>query len=113
MRIEISPPTPDQVIADRRLLARYGLTTPADILMIACYGTAENPRRVMAAAGRVVLATPCHCCRVRKLDPSDKDAASLELCRPCLDEAELENEHSDYGHDTPVKGCPSCPEVTG
>jgi hypothetical protein len=39
------------------------------------------------------------------------DSSNLDLCVVCLNEAELENEHSDYGHDTPVADCPSCPKV--
>jgi hypothetical protein len=34
--------------------------------------------------------------------------STFELCRNCLNRAELSNEHSDKGHDTPVKNCPDC-----
>jgi len=47
------------------------------------------------------------------LDPDDQDACGLEACRPCLDRAEMSNEHSDYGHDSPVAGCPDCPTTEG
>jgi len=30
------------------------------------------------------------------------------LCNTCFDEAELENEHLDQGHEEPVAGCPLC-----
>jgi hypothetical protein len=55
----------------------------------------------------------CRACNARRIPSrnSDPDAHGLELCRPCLDEAELENEHSDYGHDEPVPGCPQCGHV--
>lgn len=32
-----------------------------------------------------------------------------ELCSQHLHEAELENAHTDFGHDNPVKDCPLCP----
>lgn len=52
----------------------------------------------------------CRVCQTRRVPSANQnpDAHGLELCGPCLIESELENEHSDYGHDEPVKGCPFC-----
>lgn len=49
----------------------------------------------------------CHACQTRRFN-RNTDHGRLDLCQICFDEAGLENEHSDYGHDVPVKGCPSC-----
>jgi hypothetical protein len=106
--IILDPPTPEEVTAARALLASHGLTEDWRIVHLAIYGTADNPRPLMKAAGQAVLAMTCYSCKTRKLDPSDKDATALELCRPCLTEAELDNEHSDGYHDQPVEGCARC-----
>lgn len=52
--------------------------------------------------------TTCYCGRRIASASVDPDAHGLGLCSKCLVEAELENEHSDYGHETPVEGCPTC-----
>lgn len=49
----------------------------------------------------------CNICTTRRIGP-DRDARGCELCNRCFFEAGLENEHSDYGHPEPVKGCPTC-----
>lgn len=49
----------------------------------------------------------CYVCTARRIGPS-QDARNIELCDRCYDEGSLENEHSDYGHAEPVKGCPTC-----
>jgi hypothetical protein len=111
MQITLNYPSLPQLLDDLKLLARYGLEDRSDILGIATHGTTDNPRKVLAAAGRVAMTMHCRCCGLHHLDPTDKDALGVELCRPCLDEAELENEHSDHGHPEPVDGCPSCAPV--
>lgn len=39
------------------------------------------------------------------------DEAGCDLCLACYTACGLENEHNDYGHPTPVDGCPECPET--
>jgi len=50
----------------------------------------------------------CRSCGKRTRETGG-DESSLELCLVCMDEAGLENDHLDYGHDEPVPGCPECP----
>lgn len=108
--IEIdSPPSPAEVAAARRILARHDIASDQDILLLATCGTAENGETVMRAIGVVVLSMTCRCCKTNKLDPSEPDGLGLEMCAPCYEGAGLENEHNDYGHDEPVAGCPACP----
>jgi hypothetical protein len=106
--IELDSPTPDQLTAAWRTVRRYGVNDRQDVISLAKYGTAENPRHLMRAAGTICLTLSCICNCGRNLDPSNKDALGLELCPPCLAEAEMENEHSDGYHDEPVAACPYC-----
>lgn len=53
----------------------------------------------------------CNSCGKRTRETGEGES-ELQLCAACLDEAGLENEHWDYGHDEPVAGCPECPEAT-
>lgn len=108
MKITLNPPSEAQLAAARRTLARAGVVGDSAIVELATYGTADNPRRLMIAAGRVAMSLPCRASCGRRLDPSDKDALGVELCPVCFEGAGLENEHSDYGHAEPVAGCPSC-----
>ena len=55
---------------------------------------------------RGVRNVTCEACG--KATTSGIDGTNLNLCRPCYEGASLSNEHSDYGHDTPIKGCPVC-----
>jgi len=110
MEIELTnPPSDADVVRAFGVLADHGMTSRQSILLLATYGTAENGRALLTAAGIMAMTFVCACCGVARLDPSDKDATGLELCPRCFEEAGLENEHSDYGHAEPVKGCPSCP----
>lgn len=45
----------------------------------------------------------------KKTRDTGQGEGDLRLCAACLDEAGLENEHMDEGHDDPVAGCPLCP----
>lgn len=49
----------------------------------------------------------CRICGKRTRETGG-DESNVELCFSCFEEAGLENEHSDYGHDEPVDGCPTC-----
>ena len=54
----------------------------------------------------------CYSCgETKPIGEWSGDSSNLDLCADCLNYAELENEHSDYGHETPVADCPSCPKV--
>lgn len=59
-------------------------------------------------------ARKCNCCNTRRIATRtvDIDAHNCDLCSRCFTESGLENEHSDYGHDEPVKGCPTCHGVS-
>lgn len=105
--IELTYPTTEELRAARLLLARHGIHTRQDVVGYTAYGTSPN-RRLMKALGQVAMTLRCHVCRDHHLDPSHKDALALELCARCYEEGGLENEHSDYGHDTPVANCPAC-----
>lgn len=49
----------------------------------------------------------CYCCK-KLTRQVDRSAAMLGLCLKCYDEGGLENEHSDYGHETFIQDCPKC-----
>jgi len=52
---------------------------------------------------------PVKCRACGKMTTQDvQGCLGLDLCGPCIREAELENEHNDSGHPTPVAGCPDC-----
>jgi hypothetical protein len=102
--IELDPPTDRDIMLARRLLFAWGIREDWQIVQTAVYGTADNPLSVMKAAGTAVLGMTCYSCQTRKLDPSDKDATALELCRPCLTEAETENAHHDGYHAPDAEG---------
>lgn len=65
----------------------------------------------------------CSLCKTRPVGTGTghdaKHARTMGYCNPCLTEAEMENEHSDYGHDegkdadgNPTNGCWIChPEL--
>ena len=84
---------------------------------IALYGTPPDPDSpnfqdtldCMQACAQIVNETICYSCEERTLDPSmrGRDAAGLDLCVPCLDAAELENEHLD-GHHAEDHHYPEC-----
>ena len=60
--------------------------------------------------GRNVL-VKCRMCG--KLTHSTIDGCSgLDLCRPCRELAELENEHFDGYHTAPNANCPHCHKAT-
>lgn len=52
-------------------------------------------------------------CRLCGKVTAHGDHSGAELCKPCYDAAGLENEHNDYGHTSPVKGCPACAALQG
>jgi len=49
----------------------------------------------------------CSICKKRTRE-TGHDESSCELCKSCYLKELMINEHSDYGHDQPVDGCPSC-----
>lgn len=49
---------------------------------------------------------PLRCMECRRLCTDESTEAGL--CRDCYERAVLEDEHSDYGHETPVANCPVC-----
>ncbi len=49
----------------------------------------------------------CRKCR-KKTRPVNEYATNLELCVPCYDECNLENDHFDNGHETFNPKCPEC-----
>jgi hypothetical protein len=51
----------------------------------------------------------CDGCGKRTRETGDSESG-VGLCKKCFHEAGLENEHSDYGHPTFVKDCPTCRE---
>lgn len=106
--INLTRPNLDELLEAWAVCHRYGINDNEAVIRLACLGTANNPRRLMRAVGQICLTIGCHTKCGRSLDPSDKDALGLELCSQCLEEAGLENEHSDYGHDEPVVACPTC-----
>jgi hypothetical protein len=106
--IELTYPTQDELRAAYRLLGRYGQSSREEIISLACYGDARNPRPLMQAAGQVVMTFRCPMRCGRPLDPTDKDSLGLDLCPQCFEEAGWENDHSDNGHETPVPNCPTC-----
>ena len=57
------------------------------------------------SSGRVEVIN-CRSCGKRTT--SGIDGSNVDLCRPCFEASGLENEHSDYGHDTKEEGCPTC-----
>jgi hypothetical protein len=112
LRIELTYPTPAEEAAAWRIARHHGLTTREDVTVIAAYGTAENSANLMRAVGQLVMTFECRGCD-RKLDPSHRDALAIGLCPRCELEGGLENEHSDYGHPTPVADCPACDDRHG
>ena len=51
----------------------------------------------------------CYSCKLTQpLSKWSRDSSGVDLCASCLTEAENENEHSDYGHETPTPECPTC-----
>lgn len=56
----------------------------------------------------------CYACdQSRPVSDWDRDSASVDLCRPCMDDAEMENAHADGYHDEdPEPHCPDCQLTT-
>ncbi len=52
----------------------------------------------------------CRSCGKQTRETGSGESSSL-LCNICFNAGGLENEHNDYGHKIPVKGCPLCVEV--
>jgi hypothetical protein len=64
-------------------------------------------RRNRGTLSRSNTMVTCRSCK--KLTHSTIDGMTgLDLCRPCREEAEMENEHNDGYHETPNDKCPDC-----
>jgi hypothetical protein len=90
---------------DFQLIRAYALSWD-DVVALAARGV--EPPDLVAACRRMARTRYCHVCHMKRLDVDHRDALALAMCPRCYDEGCLENEHNDYGHDTPVEGCPVC-----
>lgn len=111
---------PAEVRADMNdiLTSRHPIWGGRDkALANALYGVPPAPDAIgyqdtldlLQASAQILMETPCRMECGRNLHISAKDAAGLELCQECLDEAEMENAHSDgYHDDDPDPACIEC-----
>ncbi len=73
-------------------------------------GTSKTPNRYAHFTRTPARQSTYVCinCGKRTRDTGHGEGGT-DLCRACLDEAELENAHSDGEHNgAPMKGCPEC-----
>lgn len=105
-------PSPAAILAARTVLARNGINpdNQDQVMHLATYGV--SPLSVVTACAQLAVTFDCAARCGNKLDPGDKDAMGLGLCRPCVDAAEMENAHSDGHHEGPDADpdCPDCQE---
>jgi len=55
----------------------------------------------------------CESCGKLTRSTGRGDNELSRVCVTCWDDGGLENEHSDFGHDAFVPGCPTCREECG
>lgn len=102
----------------RKLAAKHGIKgaakgrkadlIPAIVAKIQEELPALPTEEVVKENKRRATAKKCEVCGVAKIDRKTQGKDST-MCTGCFDQAGLENEHADGGHeDAPVQGCPDC-----